>query len=86
MRRKLKDELLFAEKDEWLYALDIESGRVHEFNRTAKVIVQLWLVPRTVQEVAAEFAAYFQLTAQEVLADVQAVEAMLAKGELLEDV
>lgn len=85
MRRKLKADLLFAEKNEWLYALDIESGRVHEFNRTAKIIVQLWLSSRTVHEVAAEFALYFQLTAQEVLADVKAVEEMLVKGELLED-
>jgi len=85
MRRKLKDNLLFAEKDEWLYALDIDSGRVHEFNKTAKVIVQLWLMPQTVDEVAGEFAAYFGLMAQEVLADVRSVEEMLVKGELLED-
>lgn len=56
---QLKQKLLLAEKAETLYVLDIDSGRVHSFNLTAKVIFQLCLQPIEFDELVSEFLGYF---------------------------
>ena len=60
---QLKDDLLMAEKDEMLYVLDLESGSIHSFNQTGKVIVQLCLEPRSLEEISGEYRQYFDLEA-----------------------
>lgn len=71
LRRRLKPSLLMTEKDDMLFALDVDTGRVHEFNLTAKVIVQLFLDPRDETEAAAEYARTFRISPQQALEDVR---------------
>lgn len=82
---QLKDELLMTEKDEMLYVLDLESGRIHRFNQTAKVIVQLCLEPRSVKEISEEYRQYFDLDAGEAQDDVKALLERLASHHLLKE-
>lgn len=82
---RLKDDLLMTEKDEMLYVLDLESGRIHRFNPTAKVIVQLCLEPRTPEEISEEYRQYFDLEPQAALDDVLALLKQLAAYQLLRE-
>ena len=79
---QLKDELLLTEKDEMLYVLDYDNGRIHRFNQSAKVIFQLCLEPRTFAEIVREYRAYFDLGEPEAVGDVAGVLQRLASYEL----
>lgn len=68
---QLKSSLLITEKDEQLFALDTQTGRVHELNLTAKVIFQLFLEPREEAEAAAAFARSFDIPYDQALEDVR---------------
>jgi|UniRef100_A0A7C5AMA4 hypothetical protein len=82
---QLKDDLLMTEKDEMLYVLDLESGRIHCFNQTAKVIVQLCLKPRSPEEISEEYRQYFGLEAGMAQKDVMAILEKLAFYHLLRE-
>lgn len=82
---QLKDDLLMAEKDEILYVLNLESGRIHCFNQTAKVILQLCLAPRSLMEIVEEFRQYFDLEVDLARDDVTALVERLASFHLLKE-
>lgn len=82
---QLKDDLLMAEKDEMLYVLDLESGRIHSFNQTGKVIVQLCLEPRSLEEISGEYRQYFDLEADPAREDVTAMLEKLASSHLFKE-
>ncbi len=81
---KLKENLLLAEKDEFLYVLDVDLGRVHSFNITAKIIFQLCMEPRTVQEIVDEYRSYFDVSVAVGWRDVNAVLKNLSQYGLLQ--
>ena len=83
---QVKANLLLAEKDELLYVLDVEPGRIHSFNITAKVIFQLCMQPRTEEEIIAEYRNYFELDFSSAQEDVRLMLDMLTQAELLADI
>ncbi|KAA5599481.1 PqqD family peptide modification chaperone [Blastochloris sulfoviridis] len=83
VRQQIKPSLLITEKDDQLFALDTESGRVHEFNVTAKVILQLFLEPRDEEEAAAAFARAFDIPHAQALEDVRTMLAQFRANDLL---
>lgn len=80
---QLKPDLLLAEKDGQLYVLDIEVGRVHSFNRTAKVIFQLCMEPIQFDTLLQEFCGYFPIPAAEASEDIQAILQLMNEYGLL---
>lgn len=67
---QLKPSLLLTEKSDQLFVLDKDTGRVHEFNVTAKVIFQLFLEPRSVDEAVEAFARTFEIEEEQAREDV----------------
>ena len=67
---QLKSSLLLTEKSDQLFVLDKDTGRVHEFNVTAKVIFQLFLEPRSVDEAVEAFALTFEIEEEQAREDV----------------
>jgi hypothetical protein len=82
---QMKEALLLAEKNDHLFVLDIESGRVHSFNCTAKVIVQLCLDPILFEDLVLEFQRYFPISRGEAEEDIREVLAMMNKYGLLRE-
>ncbi len=82
---QLKSSLLITEKDDDLFALDTETGRVHEFNVTAKVILQLFLEPQDVETAAAAFARSFDIPPDQALADVREMLVRFRANDLLKE-
>ena len=80
---QLKEKLLLAEKAETLIVLDIDSGRVHSFNLTAKVIFQLCLQPIEFDELVSEFLGYFPIDPAEAAADIRQILELLRQYDLL---
>ena len=80
---QLKEKLLLAEKAETLYVLDIDSGRVHCFNLTAKVIFQLCMQPIEFDELVSEFLGYFPIDPAEAAADIRQILELLRQYDLL---
>lgn len=80
---QLKEKLLLAEKAETLYVLDIDSGRVHSFNLTAKVIFQLCMQPIEFDELVSEFLGYFPIDPAEAAADIRQILELLRQYDLL---
>ena len=80
---QLKEKLLLAEKAETLYVLDIDSGRVHSFNLTAKVIFQLCMQPIEFDELVSEFLGYFPIDPAEAAADIRQILELLGQYDLL---
>jgi len=80
---QLKKDLLLAEKEEELFVLDIESGRIHRFNHTAKIIFQLALEPHSPEDIAAEYASRFSLEQAEAEEDVKTIVGMMRQYNLL---
>ena len=80
---QLKEKLLLAEKAETLYVLDIDSGRVHSFNLTAKVIFQLCMQPIEFDELVREFLGYFPIDPAEAAADIRQILELLRQYDLL---
>jgi hypothetical protein len=70
---KVKCDVLLAERDNILYVLDIESGRVHQFNETAKVVFQLCMEPVFLEDVVREYALYFGIAESDAREDVLTV-------------
>jgi hypothetical protein len=83
MRHQIKPSLLITEQDDQLFALDPATGRVHEFNVTAKVIFQLFLDPREEGEAAAAFARTFDIAENQALEDVRTMLAQFRANDLL---
>ena len=81
---QLKPNLLLAEKKEYLYVLDADSGRVHTFNPTAKVIFQLCMEPIAFDELVQEYLGYFPIEASEAQADVRMILALFEQYDLLQ--
>ncbi len=81
---QLKTELLLAEKDDDLYVLDVESGRVHCFNPTAKVIFQLCLEPVSFEKLVDEFMLFFPIQRGEAAEDIRIILSMLDQYGLLQ--
>ncbi len=81
---QLKPDLLLAEKDEDLYVLDIESGRVHCFNPTAKVIFQLCLEPVSFEKIVEEFLLFFPISRGEAIDDIRMILSMMEQYGLLQ--
>lgn len=75
-----------TEKDNRLFALDTETGRVHELNRSAKVIFQLFLEPREEEEAAAAFSRSFDIPLDRALEDVRDMLEQFRANDLLRDV
>ncbi|NJL07323.1 MAG: PqqD family protein [Methylacidiphilales bacterium] len=82
-RHQIKPSLLITEKDDQLFALDTQSGRVHELNLTAKVIFQIFLEPRGEDEAAEAFARAFDIPREQALEDVRAMLAQFRVNDLL---
>ena len=80
---QLKEKLLLAEKSETLYVLDIDSGRVHSFNLTAKVIFQLCMQPIEFDELVSEFLGYFPIDRAEAAADISQILELFRQYDLL---
>ena len=80
---QLKQKLLLAEKAETLYVLDIDSGRIHSFNLTAKVIFQLCMQPIEFDELVSEFLGYFPIDPAEAAADIRQILELLRQYDLL---
>lgn len=83
-RHQLKSSLLITEKDEQLFALDTDNGRVHELNPTAKVIFQLFLEPRAEEEAATAFARSFDIPYEQAVEDVRGMLERFRSNDLLE--
>ena len=81
---QLKVDLLLAEKDDDLYVLDVESGRVHCFNPTAKVIFQLCLEPVSFEKLVDEFMLFFPIQRDEAADDIRMILSMLEQYGLLQ--
>lgn len=81
---QVKKNLLLAEKDEFLYVLDVELGRVHSFNITGKIIFQLCMEPRTIREIVREYLNYFDVSEAVGLRDVKTVLNKFSQYELLQ--
>ena len=82
---QLKQKLLLAEKAETLYVLDIDSGRIHSFSLTAKVIVQLCMQPIGFDELVREFLGYFPIDPAEATEDIRQILELLRQYDLLAD-
>jgi hypothetical protein len=80
---QLKEKLLLAEKADTLYVLDIDSGRVHSFNLTAKVIFQLCMQPIEFDELVQEFLGYFPIDPAEAAEDIRQILELLGRYDLL---
>ncbi len=83
---QLKPSLLITEKDQQLFVLDKDNGRVHEFNVTAKVIFQLFLEPRSKQEAVEEFARTFDIPTEQAAEDVDAMLAQFRANDLMREI
>ncbi len=83
-RRRLKSSLLVTEKNEQLFALDTDNGRVHELNVTAKAIFELFREPCEEEEAAAEFARTFDVPYEQALEDVRDMLERFRNNDLLE--
>ena len=81
---QLKTDLLLAEKDDDLYVLDVESGRVHCFNPTAKVIFQLCLEPVSFEKLVDEFMLFFPIQRGEAAEDIRMILSMMEQYGLLQ--
>jgi len=81
---QLKADLLLAEKDDDLYVLDVESGRVHCFNPTAKVIFQLCLEPVSFEKLVDEFMLFFPIQRGEAAEDIRMILSMMEQYGLLQ--
>jgi len=81
---QLKTDLLLAEKDDELYVLDVESGRVHCFNLTAKVIFQLCLEPVSFDKLVDEFMLFFPIQRGEAAGDIRMILSMMEQYRLLQ--
>ncbi len=80
---QLKKDLLLAEKDDELFVLDIGSGRIHQFNQTAKIIFQMVLEPRSSEDVITAYARCFSLGQAEAEEDVNSILGMMRQYDLL---
>ncbi len=80
---KVKQGVLLAEKVNILYALDIEPGRVHQFNETAKVIFQLCMEPTSLEDLIQEYILYFDVSESVAQEDVLSVVGAMEKSNLL---
>jgi hypothetical protein len=74
-----------TEKDETLYVLDLENGRIHSFNQSGKVIVQLCLEARSLEEISGEYRQYYDLTDAAAREDVAAILEKLASYQLFQE-
>ena len=81
---QLKTDMLLAEKDDDLYVLDVESGRVHCFNPTAKVIFQLCLEPVSFDKLVDEFILFFPIQRGEAAEDIRMILSMMEQYGLLQ--
>ena len=82
---KVKQKVLLAEKDGALYVLDIERGRVHRFNQTARVVFQLCMEPVSLKDVIREYILYFDVPESEAREDVLTVISTMEENGLFAD-
>lgn len=76
-RYQLKKRLLAAERDALLYVLDIDPGRVHRFNDSARIVFQLCLEPRAEAEIIEAYARAFGLDPATAAEDARAALAQM---------
>jgi hypothetical protein len=80
---QLKPGLLITEQDDQLFVLDKDTGRVHEFNMTAKVIFQLFLERREDEEAVEAFARTFDIPTDQARDDVSDMLQRFQDNDLL---
>ncbi len=82
---KVKEGVLLAERNNILYVLDVDSGRVHEFNETARAIFQICMEPVSLEEIVKEYTQYFDIPESEAEKDISEVLTVMIENGLLED-
>jgi len=82
---KVKHDVLLAERDNILYVLNVESGRVHQFNETAKVVFQLCMEPVFLEDVIREYALYFGIDESDAREDVLTVISSMKENSLFSE-
>ncbi|MDP8217848.1 MAG: PqqD family peptide modification chaperone [Candidatus Theseobacter exili] len=82
---KTKEGLLLAEKDSILYVLEVESGRVHSFNSSAKSIFEICMRPSSVDSITEEYVSYFNISIHIAREDVLLLLDKLVRIGLLEE-
>jgi hypothetical protein len=82
---RVKANLLLAEKENNLYVLDVDAGRVHSFNPTARIIFQLCMAGGTKEEIVQDYIRYFNISTADGQKDVDVVLKIIGDYGLFAD-
>ena len=80
----MKENIVTAEKKEHLFILDLDSGKIFEFNATAQFIIDSCVEKKSIEELVMEYAQFFETDRMKAEEDVLSLLKLLEENGLME--